>query len=214
GLIGGITDTPEIRNIVQTKGDPSFKEKRFPHAAALARVGLPAGFTLEAAIFPKVNVSDLQLSQFGGAVMWTLTDSVLQDFPVSLALKGFYNKTKLGVKQKVTNAALPGQTVDGRVVFDNSMMGGQLLVSKKLSVFEPYVGIGYAKAKGEVSVETDNVNVNGTIFAIPGQSGISEPTSSQLLAGLDIKLLFISLGAEYQRSFKTSSYSGRLSFRF
>ncbi|RZA07920.1 MAG: hypothetical protein EOP11_06365, partial [Proteobacteria bacterium] len=81
GLIGGITDTPEIRNIVQTKGDPSFKEKRFPHAAALARVGLPAGFTLEAAIFPKVNVSDLQLSQFGGAAMWTLTDSVLQDFP-------------------------------------------------------------------------------------------------------------------------------------
>lgn len=212
GLVGGITKTPEILNIVK-KADPAFKEDKFPHAGVLARVGAPFGLTAEAVILPKISVSDLDLSQYGGAVMWTVTDVFFKQLPVNVAVKGYLNKTKLSFKQAVQRQGFAG-TVNGRITFDDTNLGGQLLVSKRLSVFEPYVGVGYAKSSGELSVTTDDINYMGTIFSTGGQSGKSKPSSAQLLAGVDVRLLFISLGAEYQRSFGTDSLSGRLSFRF
>lgn len=215
GLVGGVTQANDIRDIVRAKGNANFKQKWLPHAGALARIGVPYGLTAEALIFPKVTVSDFQLSQYGGAVAWTVTDVFLKELPVNIMVKGFYTKTKFGVKQQVRNTSGVGPTnVDGRVSFDNSLLGGQLLVSKKLLVFEPYLGVGYAKAKGEVNVTTDNIAYQGNIFAVPGVSGISKPTSAQLMAGLDIRLGFFTLGGEIQRSFGTTSATGRLSFRF
>jgi len=214
GLVGGITKTPEIQNIVRAKADANFKEDKFPHAAVLGRVGAPYGLTAEAMIFPKVKVGDLELSQYGGAVQWSVTDVFFKTLPVNVAVKGFVSKTSLSFKQLVKNASNPTQSVNGKIAFDDTNLGGQLLVSKRLSVFEPYVGIGFAKANGKLGVTTDNITYMGTIFTTGATQAESKPTTTQLLAGLDVRLAVFSLGAEYQRSFGTNSLSGRLSFRF
>jgi hypothetical protein len=212
GVTGGVTKTPEIHTLVK-RNNPNFKEDKFPHAAALARLGLPYGLTVEAMFLPKIKVSDLDLSQYSGALMWTLTDVLWDDFPLHLAVKGFLSKTSLGYKQRIQNASTLNQPVDARINFDDTLIGAQFLASKKILVFEPYLGLGYVSAKGDLSVDAATAP-GASIFASGGRSATAKPTSTQLLAGLDLRLAIFSLGAEYQKSFSTDSFSGRLSFRF
>lgn len=205
GVVGGVTKTPEILNLVK-KNNANFNESKFPHAGALLRIGAPLGFTAEAVILPKITASDLDISQFGGSVMWTATDVAFPELPVTVAVKGFVNSTKLGFNQKISGR-------DVRLDFKNSILGGQLLVSKKLLVFEPYVGLGFAKATGDLEITSaDPVAI--FILQSGARTATSKPSSAQLLVGTDVRLLFIALGAEYQRAFGTDSFSGRLSFRF
>lgn len=213
GVAGGITKTPEILALVK-RNSPSFKEDKFPHAGALLRIGAPLGLTAEAMILPEITVSDLKLHQYAGAVQWTITDVFFSDLPLNLAVKGYYTKTGMTYKQVVNNSSTGNTNVDATIGFDNSTFGGQFLVSKKLLVFEPYVGIGYAKAKGELGVTASGNVPNTSIFLSGARSLASNPTSAQLIGGLDLRLFFFSLGAEYQKAFGTSTFNGRLSFRF
>lgn len=212
GAVAGVTKTPEILALVK-RTNANFKEDKFPHAAGLLRVGAPFGLAAEAMILPEIKVSDLKLKQYSGALQWTITDVFFTDLPVNVAVKGYLSKTGLKYSQQVPVSGVPGARVDATIDYDNTVMGAQLMVSKKLLVFEPYLALGYAKANGELNV-TGAGTVNATIFTSGARSAQSKPSSAQFLAGLDIRLFFLTLGAEYQRSFGTSGFNGRLSFRF
>lgn len=214
GVVAGITKSPELLNLVK-RSSASYDQDKLPHGGALARLGLPMGLTVEALVFPKMKISDLNIGQYGGALAWTITDEVLPNPFVNVALKGFYTKTSMDYTQRLNNSSTGNQPVDATISFDDALYGVQALASHKILVFEPYVGIGYVKSKGDLSVAA-SLAPNATIF--PGQgignSASSKPSSAQLMGGLDIRLAFFSLGAEYQRSFGTSSLTGRVSFRF
>lgn len=213
GVVGGFTKSPELQNLVR-RSNASYKEDKLPHGGALARLGLPMGITVEALVFPKMKISDLNIGQYGGAVMWTVTDELLPNPFVNVALKGFYTKTSMDYSQTINNTSTLLQDVNATISFDDSLYGVQALASHKILVFEPYVGIGYVKSKGDLSVAAATAP-NATIFTGSiGNKATSKPSSAQLMGGLDIRLAFFSLGAEYQRSFGTSSATGRLSFRF
>jgi len=212
GVVGGVTKTPEIKAIVN-RSSASYKEDKFPHGGLLLRVGAPLGLTGEIVAFPERKISKLEISQYSGAAMWTITDVFLTDWPVNLAVKGFYSKTGLNYTQSLNNASTGNVAVNASLDFENTLYGGQLLVSKKLLVFEPYLGLGYIRSKGKFTVSAATAP-NASILLSGGKSAVSEPNSSQLLAGLDVKLFFFTLGAEYQKAFSTSTYNGRVSFRF
>jgi hypothetical protein len=81
-----------------------------------------------------------------------------------------------------------------------------------IPILEPYIGLGYLSANGTLS-QTGDTTVS--IFANGAKSMDSSPTSTQLLVGLDIRLLFVlGLGVEYSRAFGTESYTGKLSLKF
>lgn len=212
GLVGGLTKTPEILALVK-KNNSTFDQEKFPHGGAMLRVGIPLGFTAEAIVFPKRTISSLKIGQTSGAAQWTITDVFFSDLPVNLALKGFYSKTTMSYGQVINNSTTANTNVNATISFDDTLYGGQFLVSKKLLVFEPYLGLGYVHAKGDLGISAATAP-NASFFAAGGSSASTTPTSGQLLAGLDIKLFFFTLGAEYQRAFGTSSYNGRVSFRF
>ncbi|MGE3260415.1 MAG: DUF6588 family protein [Bacteriovoracia bacterium] len=214
GVIGGKTKSPELLNLVKTAStSASFKGDLY-HGGILGRVGLPFNLTAELLLFPKKKFKDASFQEAGGAVMWTPTDELLSYLPVNLSAKAHLLKTKVSYSQSVTITAPTPGTGTAKVNFDDTLYGLQALVSKKFLVFEPYAGIGYIKSKGELSVDA-----NGTTTLFSGNFASnnraeSTPTTIQLLAGLDVRLAFLSLGAEYQKAFGTSSVSGRLSFRF
>jgi hypothetical protein len=214
GAVGGLTKSPELLTLVKKTGS-SYDQDKLPHGGALVRVGAPFGLTGELVIFPKMKISDLSIGQYGGAAQWTITDLFLTDFPVTMAVKGFFSKTSMDYTQSLNNSTTGNQPVDATITYDDTLLGAQFLVSKSFLVFEPYVGLGYVRSTGDLSVSAV-LAPNASLF--PGQgvgnSISSKPTSSQLLAGLDIRLAVFSLGAEYQRAFGTDTVNGRLSFRF
>ncbi len=208
GVVGGITKAPDTHALVK-RNDPntSFKDS-LPHAGILGRLGFPLGFTAEALYLPQVKAQNLSTSRWAGAVQWTLTDVIWEDAPVNLAFKGYYTKSTLSYSQTISG-------VPASIDFANNLWGFQAIVSHKIFIFEPYVGVGYTSAKGTLTVNA-SVPVQFLQFLPSGsaQSATSKPSSSQLLAGVDFRLAFFSLGAEYQKAFKKNSYTGRLSFRF
>jgi hypothetical protein len=137
-------------------------------------------------------------------VQWTFSDILMEDFFLDMAVKGFLTKTTLNYNQTISG-------VNATIDFSDDLLGAQFLVSKKLMVFEPYVGLGFVKAKGDITV---TASAPVFFFANQATSASSKPTSSQLLAGLDVRLLFLSLGVEYEKAFGSHGVTGRLSFRF
>ena len=218
GLVGGITKDPNLKNLVTTASPSTNLPSYLAHAALLGRLGLPYGFTAELMAFPSRTLSGVTLQEYGGSVMWTATDEVLEDLPLNLSSKLSYQKAKLSFNQ---NATVTGTTtvIPVTLAYSDSEWALQAFASKKLLVFEPYAGVGYVKSAGVLDLATGGFNVN--IFNVGSfpQAALSNhaesnPTSFQLMAGLDIRLAFFSLGAEYQRSFGTNTYTGRMSFRF
>jgi hypothetical protein len=214
GLVGGMTKAPDTLALVK-RSDPntSIKDNLY-HAGALVRLGLPFGFTAEGLYLPEIKAASVKLKRWGLGAQWTITDAILEDFPVHLAVKGYLTKTQLKYSQNITSN---GITAPATINFDNTLWGLQALVSYQILVFEPYAGLGWTSAKGQLDVDA-TANVSILNFGSQGialnKSASSKPTSAQLIAGLDVRLAFFSLGAEYVRGFGKQSYNGRLSFRF
>jgi hypothetical protein len=214
GVIGGKTKSPELLNLVKT-ADPntSFKGDLY-HGGVIGRVGLPFSLTAEALVFPKKKFKEVSFQEIGGALMWTPTDDLLKDLPVNISAKFHVLKTKVAYTQAVTITAPVAGAGTANVAFDDTLYGLQALVSKKFLMFEPYVGLGYIKAKGTLAVDASGTTTFFAASFASNNRAESKPSSTQLMAGLDVRLLMLSLGAEYQKAFGTSSISGRLSFRF
>jgi len=213
GLAAGVSKIPDIYTLVKRNDANTSLKDDFFHGNILARLTTPFyGLTLEAAAIPTITASDAKFSQWGGAAMWTITDVFFTDLPVSLAAKGYYKKTAFNYSQTINNASTGNTNVIADVNLDNKVYGLQATVSKKfLGLIEPYATIGYAKATGDLSISS---TVTAATFLNAGTSASASPSSIQMMAGADLQLAFLTLGAEYARTYSRNSYTGRLSFRF
>jgi len=208
GITAGLTSTPEINKLVNQQ-IPGTKADQFPHATLMAAVTFPIAVTAEVLYVPTVNASGVEYGNYGGALKWTPTDG--SAIPVNISIRGFLTHTKVSFNQIINNSSTGGQNVDTNVVYQGDVKGLQLLVSPKvIPVLEPYVGLGQYSATG-------NMDVSGTaqLFNFTtAQSASSSPTTTAYLAGLDIRLLLLSFGLQYEHAFDTNVYTGRMSFRF
>ncbi len=218
GVVGGMTKAPDTKALVSRNGGGSFPD--LYHAGGLFRLGVPFGITAEGMFLPKIKVSSVKLGRWAIAAQWTMTDNVLdfikETVPLNIAIKGYYTKTTLDYSQTITNASTANVPVNANIDFGNSLYGFQALTSYKILVFEPFVGIGWTKAKGKLNIDAaGSVTIlNTSVFGTAAKSAESSPSSAQILAGTDVQLAFFSLGAEWERAFGKNSYTGRLSFRF
>jgi hypothetical protein len=217
GIVGGESTDPNLKNLVATASPGTNFPSHLYHAELLARLGLPYGFTVEAMMFPKKTVSSLTLMEYGGAVQWTPTDSILDDLPVNLAAKFSLNKAKVNFTQNATVSGA-ATVVPVGVEYNDTEWALTALASMKFLVFEPYVTAGYVKSKGTLDLSTNGFNVNffSQNFPVAAQSNHAEssPTSMEFTAGVDLRLAVFTLGAEYMRVFGCDVATGRLSFRF
>lgn len=216
GVVAGRTDIPEIYRIVK-RTDPNLAiDDYFYHGNLLARVTVPFGITLEAAAIPTITAGDVKFSQYGAGALWTFSDILFDNSPVDVGFRGFYKTTKFKFSQTIQNSSTANIPVNAEVSLTDDLYGGQLVVSKRfLGMIEPYALVGYTRATGKLGI-TSSVAA-ATIFSssfTTGSSATASFNSDELRAGVDLQLLFLSLGAEYSRVFDTSSYTGRLSFRF
>jgi hypothetical protein len=209
GLVGGLTNTPDI-NSYSKQVDASADISRLPHAALLLGASVPMGFTGELLYFPEVSISSVKYQQFGASVKWTATDLLM--LPFNLAVRGFVTSNKMSFQQTLQNSSTGNVPVDTTVTQDNSQYGLQLLASPNLPFVEPYIGVGTIKANGKLAVSGATT---GTIFNFTSaQSAESSPVTTQLLIGANVNLLIANFGVEWSRAFDRDSYNLKLGFRF
>jgi hypothetical protein len=217
GMVAGVTNTPDFDKIVKTVSPTAKNVDMLPHASLLGRFSVPYGITAEIQYFPKKTISGVSYKQSGGSLGWTVTDVFFTELPVTLATKAFYTSSKLSFGTTINNSTTANQNVDVTAAIDDKIYGVQLLASREFFGFvEPYLGLGYAKAKGTFGIDgsgTATYSFFSTTFTA-ATSATSKPKSAQLIGGLNLQALFFVLGAEYVKVFGTSLYNGKVSFRF
>ncbi len=200
GLIGSLTQTPNINSVVQ-KTDSSISIPQMPNAGLLGAISIPGGLGFEVVLLPKYTYNGVNLAQYGGAIQYKLLD-----FPISISLKAHYTKTAFDFTQNLNGGS-------ATVKFDDSIYGADLMAGKDLIFLEPYVGLGYASANASLGVSGTASNIYSPSYTT-SQTSSASPSSARVLVGVNFKLLLISLGAEYLRTFGTDRYSFKLSAGF
>jgi len=205
GLIAGADSTPEIERLVKA-AQPSSEVSLIPHTGLVGAVSVPFGITGEVSLIPEVKVQGVKYNQFAAALKWNLSDGLLSVLPINLAVRGFLSKSELNFNQTVGGNSTS-------INYEGRVAGAQLLVSPKfLPVIEPYAGVGYLSAEGDMKLS--GTTTSGVFAFTAAQSAETKPSSSQLLLGANVRLLLLVFGAEYSRAFETNSYTGKISFRF
>ncbi len=198
GVIGGLTKTSGIQTLVKRQ-DPDANAEWLPHARLFGAVSVPMGVTLELGLIPETGVKDFKFQLYGGAVKWSLTHSLLSFLPLSLATKVHYTVSEVNYKQPVNN-------VETSVSMKNTVSGISAIVSKDFLVVEPYFGLGYLSAEGDVSVSGSSTLFDFTTAT----KSSSKPSSTLMMAGAELKFFIFKVGVEYSRQFETDRYSLKL----
>ena len=208
GLLGSVTSTPNLNTVAQ-KADSTLSLPQLPSAGVLAALTIPMGVSFEFIFLPSTTVSNLNYQQYGGAVQYKI-----MSLPLDLSAKVHYTKTLFNFDQVVNNASTGNQPVNATINFDDTHVGGDLMVGKDLIFIEPYVGLGYEAASANLGLTG---STTASIFApafTSAQSASSSPSSVRLLAGVEFKLLLLRIGAEYLHVYDTNRYNFKLSAGF
>ena len=200
GIVGGVSDVPNVKKIAAETGE---SVDMLPAGALLAMVSVPMGFTIEAGFLPSLDLGDdVTFNNTAFGVKWTMTD-ILLDLPVDLALKYSMTQSELSFNQTVSS-------VNTKTTYKSTVSNLSAIVSKSFAVVEPYAGIGYVSADGELSVDATVQIFDFT----SSQSASSKPSGTAFFAGIQANLLLIRLGYEFNKMFDATKHNVKLSFYF
>lgn len=205
GLVGGVANTPHLNDLGE-RANPSNPPdlKRLPHAELLGVVTVPFAITVEAGLIPKVGTDEFKMSSFSLAAKWTPSE-LFFEWPVDVAIKLQATKTKANFNSTINS-------VPTKFDYDNTVSAATIFVSKKFPVFEPYVALGVAKAKGDLGVTGSTTVFNNAYTA--SQSANEQKNSGLFILGSDANLGIVKFGLEYTRAFDTGRLTGKFSFYF
>ena len=201
GMVGGATQVPGIGSSTVSTKEINY----IYHSSIFALLNLPYGITPEVSFLPPLEIGNIKLNYYGGALRWNVTDVFLKFLPFNFGTRFHFSNAQLKFSQPISG-------VNVKVKFDDTIWGGSLALSKKVLVLEPYVGLGFIQGNGDLSISGTGTFFNTEVTT--GQSASATQTSSHLYAGLQFTTLFLGLGAEYSRAFGTNRFTGKVSVRF
>jgi len=200
GLVGGMTNTPELNKFVK-EVDASQSLDKVPHGEILGVLTVPLAITAEIGLIPKVGADEFKFSAYHLAAKWTPSE-LFFELPVDLGVKLQYSKVAAEFKDTINS-------IPTTFNYDESIFGVTALVSKSFAIVEPYFGLGYLSADGNM-----DVNIPNNVFTGNRTSASAKPTSTMFMIGTEVKLLVLKLGVEYMNAFDTDRFTGKLSFYF
>ncbi|MEQ9230132.1 MAG: hypothetical protein RIF46_05570 [Cyclobacteriaceae bacterium] len=172
-------------------------------------VGLVKNTDLKIRYMPSISTDDFQMEMWGVGVLHDIKQWIPGLKLVPMDIAGFVGTTRLRVNVNY-NFEEPSGTGDkfytdgpASTEFTVSSTTVQLLASKKLSIFTPYVSVGY-------NIVASNLNVKGT-YVYDNGDGVTEPleikdpvslefggnSSPRVTVGGQLKLLILTIHADY-----------------
>ncbi|MES2690140.1 MAG: DUF6588 family protein [Bacteroidota bacterium] len=156
-----------------------------------AQIAVGIGFGTEIAIrfLPQVGVSDAKIGMFGFAVKHDFKRWIpaIKELPFDLSAMFGYTSMNASVKatslqadgqSRTTYNPNPGKSYSQETEFTSSAYTFNVLLSKKIAFFTPYLGLGYQaatttlKLKGEYPV----TDINSSFDPTYGGTGVYDPS--------------------------------------
>ena len=165
----------------------------------------PKGLGVEMGFLPSVNTNGFTFKKFGGDLKWTVTSAFAKKrSPFDFALRAMSTSTSLSYSQTVSG-------VNDTVSYDAHIWGANASLSKRLFIFEPYIGFGFIKQTGTLG-NTGTVQLFNSAVT-PNASFSESSSSSWFYTGMQIRLLVPTISAEYDSMFGIKSYAVKFALK-
>lgn len=209
GIVGGATQSPELKDLVGEAGEDGSDYKSIYHAGAMARVHFPFDLFAEVTLLPEKEISDITVKNRTFALGWNA--GAFFNWPLDVAIGANFSNTDLSFDQVINNSSTGNVDVNSTIDFKSKTRVLWLGVSKTFWFFTPYAKVGTAKTESDVKVDAST----GTIFDFSSsQSESVSSTGGFFVVGANVQLLILRLGVEASQTADVKRISGKLSFAF
>jgi hypothetical protein len=207
GVVGGVTGSPKLKDLVNDAGGDGSDFKHLYHAAIMGRVHFPLGFFAEVTALPQRKISDVDVASRSLGLGWNLGE--FTKLPFDLAVGANFSSDEVSFKQDVSNSSGSGVA---KISLDSKTRVLWTGVSKTFLFITPYVKVGVAHTESKADVDA---NGTVTVFTYSGKQRENVSTNGGYLAlGANLQLAFLKLGFEFSQTNAVKRASGKLSLDF
>jgi len=199
--IDGYTYTERV-DFDALSGAGTLPMNSIPTPTVTMGIGLFKNTDLKIRYIPTVGNEDFEVGLFGIGVMHDIKQWIpkLKLLPFDMA--GFVGTTALKTKLYIPDVNDSDFSIDnGRVDMKIATTTVQVLISKQLSVFTPYAGVGYSFTKSTFDVKGVYTYDDGvsepTVVKDPISLDFSEGNTPRITVGGRLKFLILTLHADY-----------------
>jgi hypothetical protein len=211
GVIGGLSKTPKLQNLVDDSGGTGSDFKNMPHAGLIGRVHIPFQLFLELSVLPEFSVSDVTVSNKTIGVGWNLGRFVGWPFDLSFAVEG--SRSNISYEQVINNASTSNANVDADISFESTTKTYWVGASKRFLFITPYVKAGGASMESDVDIDASVGTIFNSSFS-SSQKASSKNSGGYFAMGANLHLFFMNLGFEASRIMNVGRATAKLSFEF
>lgn len=213
-------------------GEADLSLSSMPTPTVNLGIGLIKNTDLKIRLVPEQNVGDFGFKLFGIGVMHDIKQWIPGMKALPFDLSGFIGTTKLtaslaltanSVNEDASNGTTTSFTGEGEAEFISRATTFQVLISKKLSILTPYVGVGFNSVKSTFDVRGEfDYDVENSTTSDTQHLDITDPVSleftgaggARATVGARIKLAILTLHADYTiQKYKTFTAGVGLSIR-
>ncbi len=175
-----------------------------PAADIVVTMQAPYGISWEVGFLPRMTLRNFSIRRTGFNVKWTFTEIMRPErIPFDAMLRMGYGKNEFSYEQVVSS-------VNDRVTFKSEALRIEAGMSKQLLVFEPYIALGM--------LYTDSVLANtasAPLYNFTSSEAYDYSKSSVLFhIGTEVRLVFITAGAQVEWAFGETTATAKLGFKF
>lgn len=200
GLIGGVVNAKGIKNNIPGAGNINW----IPTGDIYLGAQAPLGLAVEAGFIPTLTLGSAKFGKYGGNLKWTVNEVFFTDLPLDVAVRGGYSSAKVSYNQTISGVA-------DKITYKSHQYSGQLMGSKKLLIFEPYLGLGLIKQSSDLG-NTGTTTLYSTTVSL-SNSLSKDYTTFWFSGGVQIHLFFMNLTTQFDSMFGTQVYSAKLGFK-
>ncbi|MBP9187428.1 MAG: hypothetical protein KBG11_10050 [Bacteroidia bacterium] len=205
---------------------PGIGVNLFPVPTAQLAVGVGLGTEVAIRFLPTIKSGEFEIGMFGFAVKHDIKQwfKGIKEMPFDLSVMAGYTQLDASLKLKElkgdpessqTHNPNPGKAYNQSVEFTSSAYTFNAIISKKLSVFTPYLGLGFQGATTKLGLKGDYplTDLNSTYDPNQPTTGSNKPKTVKELkdpvnlegsiggfratAGFRLKLAVITIHADY-----------------
>jgi hypothetical protein len=176
----------------------------FPVPTFHLGVGLVKNTDLKIRFVPSINTDDLSFNMWGVGVLHDVKQWIPGLKLVPMDISAFVGHTSLKAEFDIDESSTDSNgytySADGTAEFKASSTVIQVLASKKLAIFTPYVGLGYNIAGSSFKVNGEFVYSDGfqtETVEDPIDLSFGGGSSPRVTIGAQIKLLILTVHADY-----------------
>jgi hypothetical protein len=202
GILGEVTGAGDLNSALVAHGAQEISA--IPAGDIVLTLQGPLGISGELGFLPRMTIGGFKFKRTAFNAKWTFTDVLLRgETPFDAALRIGFGDNEFSYSQVVSG-------INDTVSFSSKATRFELAMSRKFLVLEPYIGLGLLSTSSKLS-NTAAV----TLYNFTSADSFEYSKSSFFFnLGAEVRLVFLTVGAQVEWAFGETTGAAKLGLKF